>query len=72
LPKITKIICDNCEDDLTTTGNSIDYRLALICETKQGYGRGPYTDLIIYPPIDRNYYFCDLACLDQWREKKKP
>jgi hypothetical protein len=63
-----KIICDNCKADLTTTGNSIDYRLALISQLIPGWG-GAVTDMLISPPIDRSHHFCHMGCLREWIAK---
>ncbi len=68
--KSVKITCDGCGHDLTTTSNSIDYRLVLEFERKPGYGAGAYTDMNIESPIDRAYYFCGLECLDHWRARE--
>ena len=68
--KLVKITCDGCGRDLTTRSNSVDYRLVLGAESKPGYGDGAYTAMMIYPPVDRTYYFCDLQCLDCWRGRE--
>lgn len=65
-----KVICDGCGADLTTRSNSVDYRLVLASEGKPGYGPGAYTDMMIYPAIDRAHHFCDLRCLDHWRSRE--
>jgi hypothetical protein len=68
--KKVEITCDGCGRDLTTTSNSVDYRLVLASESKPGYGSGFYTDMMVYPPVDRAHHFCDLACLDHWRSRE--
>lgn len=68
--KTVKVTCDGCGGDLTTRSNSVDYRLVLGSESKPGYGASAYTDMMIYPPVDRTYYFCELGCLDQWRARE--
>lgn len=65
-----KVTCDGCGHDITTRSNSVDYRLVLAAESKPGYGSGVYTDMMIYPPVDRAYYFCGLQCLDHWRARE--
>jgi hypothetical protein len=67
MAKTTKVECDGCGHDLTTRSNCVDYRLVLCAESKPGRGSGFYTSMMIYPPVERDYYFCDLGCLDQWR-----
>lgn len=66
-----QVTCDGCATDLTTRTNSVDYRLVLESESKPGYGAGCYTDMMIYPPIDRTHHFCGLCCLDLWRDRQR-
>jgi hypothetical protein len=74
----TKVKCDGCERDLTSTGNSVDYRLVLESESippwyrEEGLSGGVVTDMLIDPPIDRAHHFCSLGCLDKWRQAKQP
>jgi hypothetical protein len=71
---VTKVTCDGCGLDLTTTGNCEDWRLVLTYEAKtpwyvaEGQRGGAVTSMAIEPPIKRTYYFCGLECLDQWRD----
>ena len=69
--KTVEIKCDACGCDLTVRTNSMDYRLVLAAESKPGYGSGTYTDMMIWPPVDRAYHFCDLTCLDKWRDRER-
>lgn len=69
--RTVEIKCDACARDLTTRSNSVDYRLILQTEDKPGYGAGAYTDMMIYPPVDRPYHFCGLGCLDRWRDHER-
>ncbi len=66
-----KVICDNCERDITYTGNSIDYRLNLKDERKPVYpGSNMVTDMMIYPSLkDGEKNFCGLGCLKVWINK---
>jgi hypothetical protein len=68
--KNEQVTCDGCGHDLTVRTNSVDYRLVLGSESKPGYGSGAYTDMMIYPPIDRTHHFCNLQCLDHWRDRE--
>jgi hypothetical protein len=63
--KSVKIICDNCGRDLTITGNSIDYRLALMNQSIPSRG-GAVTDVMVYPPLDSDKYFCGWGCFCEW------
>lgn len=60
-----KVTCDHCGADLTSTGNSVDYRLVLDSERIPLRG-STCTDMMIYPPIDRAAHFCGTACLFRW------
>lgn len=68
--KTVTVTCDGCGRDLTTRTNCVDYRLVLAAEGKPGHGDGFYTAAMIYPPVDRAYYFCALKCLDHWRSRE--
>lgn len=68
MTRSTEVRCDACGHDLTTRSNSVDYRLVLDYESKPGYGSGVYTDMMIYPPIDREHHFCSMGCLARWIE----
>lgn len=59
------ITCDACERDLTSTGNGIDWRLALLNQAIPSRP-GPVTDLAIRRRIPRDAYFCGIACLKKW------
>jgi hypothetical protein len=66
-----QVICDHCKEDLSNTGNSIDWRLSLINEKIPSWG-GAVTDMFIYAPIhDDNgnpidKHFCGMGCLKAW------
>ena len=62
-----KVICDACWRNLTTTNNCVDYRLALIVQGLP-HESGLVTNMAISPPLDEDYYFCDMPCLGQWME----
>jgi hypothetical protein len=65
MPETHKFECDQCGRDLTTTGNCVDYRLALLNERLPS--RGPVvTSMAIYPPIEADAYFCGVPCLAAW------
>ena len=63
--KEVKITCDHCGADLTFTGNSIDWRLALTNEQIPSHG-GIVTDMYIQPALEKNMHFCRLHCLKQY------
>ena len=59
------VTCDNCGTDLTSTGNSVDYRLLLDNERLPIHGMS-CTDMLIYPPIEQAAHFCGTVCLFRW------
>lgn len=62
-----KVTCDNCGADLTSTGNSVDYRLALASEKLPLHaGAMSCTDTMIFPPITHDAHFCGMVCLKKW------
>ena len=62
------ITCDGCNRDLTTTSNSVAYRLILKVENIPSRG-GWVTAMMAYPPITEPMHFCNLSCLDKWHEE---
>jgi hypothetical protein len=63
-----KITCDNCDQDLTYTGNSVDYRLKLMDEPMSiEPGISMVTDMMRYPSLKNgSRHFCGLGCLKKW------
>jgi hypothetical protein len=62
-----QIVCDGCQDDLTETGNSVDWRLALYPERIPVPQRfSSVTDVMIKPDISQVHHFCGLQCLERW------
>jgi len=73
MTKTTQITCDGCGGDLTYTGNSVGYRLALINEHLPTDPRVKVvTDMGIPRPISDNAHFCGIGCLNRWLNKKYP
>lgn len=64
-----KVTCDACGHNLTTTGNWIDYRLALMNEPKPTQDGVALTEVHIAPIIERDYHFCGVPCLAKWVTK---
>lgn len=65
-PKTVTITCDQCGKDLATTGNCVDYRIALKNESIPSWGGGAVTAMMIYPPLEQDHYFCSWRCLTEW------
>jgi hypothetical protein len=62
----TKITCDNCNKDLTYTGNCIDYRLKLMDEIIPPKS-STVTAMMMYPSLkDGSKHFCGIGCLKVW------
>lgn len=66
--KEERITCDGCGTDLTITGNSIAWRLALTPQ-KIPCHSGAVTDMWIEPDLDRAHHFCGLRCLFLWVDR---
>jgi hypothetical protein len=64
-----EIYCDGCRDNLSSSGNSIDYRLSLSVERIAPH-EGPVTDVMRYRPIGQDCHFCGLKCLRNWLDSK--
>lgn len=60
----TKITCDGCGSDLTTTDNYEDYRIVLNSESIPSEG-GVVTLMAIQPDIRRPMHFCGIGCLQR-------
>ena len=69
MPKTTTITCDQCGNDLTTTGRCFDYRLTLKVDTIP-LRNGLVMTAAVYPPPDMDAYFCGTHCLVLWVRKK--
>ena len=62
--------CDFCEKQLNDARGITQYRIKLSCETVPDAG-GVSIDVYIFPPIDRDHYFCGLGCLSRWLNKNE-
>ena len=63
-----EIHCDECNEDITHTGNSIDYRIKVCSEVIPCHD-GTVTDMMIYPQFASSLHFCSLGCLREWSKK---
>lgn len=68
--RTTKVTCDACERDLSSTGNQVNHRLALRSETLRAE-TGDLSTLFVPPEINREHHFCDLSCVCRWLAKEK-
>src|SRR3954467_12595526 len=72
----TTILCDGCEKDITTTRNSVDYRIHLESQDKtrwyvtEGFDGGAVTSMHISNPLPRDKHFCRFTCLAIWLERE--
>lgn len=58
-----KVICDTCGKDITFTGNSIDWRLAVQNQrVTSGASAGAVTDMMIYPVTKADTHYCSWRC----------
>lgn len=65
MSKSVKITRDACGADLTTSTNSVDWRLALVNEPIPPAG-GNVTAAMKYRVIEGDRYFCGIPCLREW------
>lgn len=63
--KQVKILCDNCERDITSTGASPQFRLHLKAEPLPHTSNSIHA-IMVCPPIKEDKYFCNLSCLEGW------
>ena len=56
----TKITCDGCGKDITSTA-----QLHLLAESLPHTSNSVYA-VLVYPPIESDWYFCDTKCLQRW------
>lgn len=64
--KRSPIICDGCKANITTTGNSVDYRLCLSSYSPDSWG-GAVTDVNIVRVLKEPRHFCNsLECVRAW------
>jgi len=72
---MNKVLCDQCENDLSTTGNSVDWSLTLRnrqIPTWDAFKKGgAVTDMMISPELKKDLNFCGLACLNKWMNRDK-
>lgn len=64
------IICDTCEKELIVD-SSYPHRYALKLSAVD-YGRnssGMVYSVAMLPPLDRDYHFCGMKCLNAWKSE---
>lgn len=66
--KKTIITCDQCDKDITTTGNCEDWRLILKNEEIPAFD-SMVTDMAISPILSDDRYFCSRECHFVWTMK---
>lgn len=69
MPKLEKVTCDNCGAGLTTTGNSVGYRIKL-CSERIPCAGGMVTDMMLWPDFKEPEYFCGMGCFRAWNKKQ--
>ena len=63
---ISEVTCNNCNRNISKTGNSIDYRLRLSDERIPCHD-GAVTDMMLCPSLKNgDCHFCGLGCLKVW------
>ncbi len=65
--KTTTILCDQCEKDITCTGNTYQYRIVLGDESMPRCpGDGCVTLMHLPPYFKQTRYFCGAECFWDW------
>lgn len=67
MPKIEKVLCDQCGKDISGGGPRPGYRLCLNSEPFQNTSGMAYLAMV-YPAIEHPRFFCGLDCLCGWAE----
>ena len=70
MPKITRITCDVCGCDLSETDAMPRFRLRLTSEALPHNTNSVYA-VMVYPPIRNPMYFCSIACIREYVNRKK-
>lgn len=71
--KTVSVTCDGCGNDLTSTSNCVDWRLALVNERLPiASGVATVTSMGVYPATMQDGYFCGVDCLRSWLDKEYP
>lgn len=66
MSELNKITCDACQVDLTTSTNSIDYRIVFGNQRIPSKG-GFVTDMMMHPHIEGGTkHFCNMKCFRTW------
>lgn len=68
--KTVQIKCDACDSDLFDSGPQPKHRLVLVPQPVGSSSNFRYS-VLSYPSIKRSHHFCDLACLDHWRDRER-
>ena len=65
---LTTYGCDYCNGDLTTTGYSEEYRIAVSSQA-MGHSDGAVFSMALDDPVPEPLHFCDMKCLKEWAAK---
>jgi len=66
----TKITCDHCGADLTTTSNYTGTRIVLASEDIPPCAGGS-TSMPVHPEFEEPLHFCGWRCLSEWVRKER-
>lgn len=61
----TTYTCDQCDKDLTYTGNCVDYRIGVYAENIPTRSCS-VTLMNIEPPFDHDIHFCGVVCMKEY------
>lgn len=71
MTRTTRILCDACQSDITTTDGMPRFRLSLTCEALPNTADYEFS-VNVFPPIEGRMDFCGLSCLETWLTRTKP
>ena len=63
---MNKIHCDDCDNDLTNSGNAMSWRIVVDSQHVLSFPGMPVTHMYMAPQIQGPLHFCGLDCLRRW------
>jgi len=69
--KTEKVICDQCEKDISYRDNTMEYRILLKSEEMPLYATVEAFNMVyIKPAISETMHFCSITCLNKLLNEK--
>lgn len=67
---MNKVLCDQCQSDISTTWNSVNWSITLKNRQIPCHS-AVVTDVMIHPQLNKDMDFCGLVCLTRWINRDK-